>query len=238
MPGSIFDRSSVTPVPRRAPFGTLAMSVCLHAGALVLFMGWQLTAAPEAPRVNTPLQAYVAPDVAPPEVPAAPRGAAPVTAANPDIAPAVAPDRIGEPDSPPVTGGAPPGPLSLGVGQGPGVPGGMPGVERLAGPPPPPPPVPRGPVPVGGDIQPPLRIAFTPPVYPPLALTTRTEGDVVLEATIDETGRVTNLAVRQSVPLLDRAAIEAVSAWRYQPTRLNGTAVPVVMLVTVRFRLR
>jgi protein TonB len=43
--------------------------------------------------------------------------------------------------------------------------------------------------------------------------------------------------VVQSVPLLDRAAMEAVGRWIYAPTRLNGQPVAVVMNVTVRFTL-
>ena len=34
------------------------------------------------------------------------------------------------------------------------------------------------------------------------------------------------------------AAVEAVSKWRFTPTLLNGTPVPVVMTVTVGFTLK
>jgi protein TonB len=44
--------------------------------------------------------------------------------------------------------------------------------------------------------------------------------------------------VLRSIPLLDAAALAAVSQWAYTPTLLNGTPVPVVMTVTVTFRLR
>ena len=47
-----------------------------------------------------------------------------------------------------------------------------------------------------------------------------------------------NLKVIGSRPLLDKAAIEAVSKWRYTPTRLNGVAVPVILTVRVTFALR
>jgi protein TonB len=60
---------------------------------------------------------------------------------------------------------------------------------------------------------------------------------VLLEATIDEKGNVTNLSVLRSVPLLDRAAIEAVAQWKYEPTLLNGRPVPILMSVSVRFEL-
>jgi protein TonB len=61
---------------------------------------------------------------------------------------------------------------------------------------------------------------------------------VVLEATIDAQGRVTDVRVLRSVPLLDQAAIDAVRRWEFSPTHLNGVAIPVVMTVTVNFALR
>jgi protein TonB len=100
------------------------------------------------------------------------------------------------------------------------------------------PPRPPGPVRVGGNIQPPARTVYVTPSYPLFARTARIEGDVVLDATIDEKGVVTNVTVRRSIPALDQAAIEAVSRWRYAPTRLNGVPVAVVMQVTVVFRMR
>jgi protein TonB len=38
--------------------------------------------------------------------------------------------------------------------------------------------------------------------------------------------------------LLDAAAVTAVRQWKFTPTLLNGTPVPVVMTVTVNFTLR
>jgi protein TonB len=37
--------------------------------------------------------------------------------------------------------------------------------------------------------------------------------------------------------MLDQAAMDAVRQWVYEPTELNGVPVPVVMTVTVNFRL-
>src|SRR4030095_9500886 len=102
----------------------------------------------------------------------------------------------------------------------------------------PPPPKPAEPFRIGGDIKPPARIFYQPPVYPTIAQTARVEGIVVLEATIDESGIIRDLRVVRSIPLLDRAALDAVSKWRYTPTRLNGAPVAVIMTVTVPFTLR
>jgi TonB family protein len=49
---------------------------------------------------------------------------------------------------------------------------------------------------------------------------------------------VQNVKVLGSVPLLDRAAVEAVQQWRYTPTRLNGVAIPIIMTVRVTFTLK
>lgn len=126
-----------------------------------------------------------------------------------------------------------------------GVPNGVPGstaVVDLGMPPgpvtPPAPPTPQLPIRPGGVVHPPERIAYTAPVYPVIARSARIEGNVILEATIDESGAVRDVRVLRSILLLDRAAVDAVSRWRYTPTRLNGVAVPILLTVTVSFTLR
>jgi len=99
----------------------------------------------------------------------------------------------------------------------PGVPEGFPSAPVAA---------PFDPVRVGGEVRPPRKLHHVAPLYPAAARLARIEGDVVLEALIDLQGNVVNLAVVRSVPLLDQAALEAVRQWRYEPTRLNGVAVP------------
>jgi protein TonB len=100
-----------------------------------------------------------------------------------------------------------------------------------------PPAAPSGPVRVGGKIHAPSKLNNVAPVYPPSAKQARVEGTVILEATISEQGRVTDVKVLRGIPLLDNSAIDAVRQWHYSPTLLNGTPVPVVMTVTVNFRL-
>ena len=92
--------------------------------------------------------------------------------------------------------------------------------------------------PVGGRVKAPKKTHHVAPIYPPLAIVSRTEGLVVLEAVIGEDGSVRDVRVLRSVPLLDRAAIEAVRQWRFTPTVLNDEPVPVVMSVTVHFQLQ
>jgi protein TonB len=112
-----------------------------------------------------------------------------------------------------------------------GVIGGIPKEE------PAPPAVPSGPVRVGGKIHAPSKLNNVAPTYPQMAKQARVEGTVILEATISAQGQVSEVKVLRGIPLLDNAAMEAVRQWRYTPTLLNGTPVPVVMTVTVNFRL-
>jgi TonB family protein len=101
----------------------------------------------------------------------------------------------------------------------------------------------------GVDVEAPKKVHDVPPVYPKEAQRKRREGAVIMEATIDEKGNVTNLKVLRSmhtfglphpsggIPLLEEAALEAVRQWKYEPTMLRGAPVSVVMTVTVRFHL-
>jgi protein TonB len=89
--------------------------------------------------------------------------------------------------------------------------------ERVGLPAPPPPPQLRTPLRPGGDIREPQKIRHVPPIYPQIAIISRVQGIVILEATISETGTIENLRVLKSHPLLERAAIEAVKQWRYTP---------------------
>lgn len=99
------------------------------------------------------------------------------------------------------------------------------------------PPPPSEPVRVGGNVKEPKKLRNVAPVYPDVAKQARVQGVVVLEATIDTSGRVDNVRVLRGIPLLNEAAVEAVKKWAYSPTMLNGIAVPVVMTVTVNFTL-
>jgi hypothetical protein len=56
----------------------------------------------------------------------------------------------------------------------------------------------------------PIRTKFVAPVYPESARGADVRATVVLEITLDETGRVTKASVLRSVPLLDQAAIDCV----------------------------
>jgi protein TonB len=152
------------------------------------------------------------------------------------------------PPPPPPPPPPPAGSLGAKAGVAGGVTGGVPGgvtggiVGGLPGAPPPPTPVvgPDGkllPIRLGGEIKPPIKIRDVKPVYPEEALQARVQGTVILEALIDETGKVTNAKILRSIPMFDQAAIDAVLQWEFTPTRVNGVFVPVVMTVTVSFTI-
>ena len=161
------------------------------------------------------------------------------SARNPDAAPITPPDHLGDPadSTPAVPGGDPLGDVVRGAEIG--VPEGM-TLDTFVPPPVPvvvpPPPLPRT-YRTGGAIREPRKIRDAPPVYPEIARAAKIEGLVILEATIDERGVVTDARVLRSVPLLDAAALTALKQWRYTPTLLNGVPVRVLMTVTFRFSL-
>lgn len=240
MPRTFFDQVLVTAQPRKSRSWVTVGSIVLHVVALGVIFVLPLTAAFSLPDIRTPLPPLMMATAMPlpPEPPAVPQQAAPAPQVNPNAAPLTSPDTI--------TPEVPPAPVST----VPPVPGGLPGVATgpasigAFGPrnvtnalaePPRPPDQPRRP---GGDIVPPQRTVYKAPVYPQAAVAARIEGIVILEATIDTQGVVQNVTVLRSLPMLDRAAIDAVRQWRYQPTRLNGQPISIIMTVTVNFSLR
>jgi protein TonB len=75
------------------------------------------------------------------------------------------------------------------------------------------------------------------PAYPALARSARIQGVVVLQAVISRQGTIENLKVLEGHPMLVRAAIDAVSQWRYRPYILNNEPVEVETQITVNFSL-
>lgn len=98
--------------------------------------------------------------------------------------------------------------------------------------------IPQAPVRVGGDIKPPTRLKYVNPVYPQSALGASVAGMVIIEATIDPVGHVSDAKVIRSIPLLDQAAIDAVKQWEFTPTLVNGVPASVIMTVTVNFSIQ
>ena len=80
-------------------------------------------------------------------------------------------------------------------------------------------------------------VHYVKPVYPQIAIQTRTQGTVELHAVISREGVIESLQLVSGHPLLSRAALEAVRQWRYRPYLLNGQAVEVETQITVNFTL-
>lgn len=98
-----------------------------------------------------------------------------------------------------------------------------------------------------GDDPFPADLAATPPrptkkvlpIYPAEARRKGIEGVVMLEMTIDQKGEIVGpIEVRQSLPLLDQAAIDALKQWRFAPALdRDGHPVRVILDVPMQFEL-
>ncbi len=75
------------------------------------------------------------------------------------------------------------------------------------------------------------------PVYPEAARIEKTEGLVVLDATIAADGTVERLRPVSGSELLVQSAKQAVQAWKFEPYLSNGKAVEVETTISVEFRL-
>jgi protein TonB len=227
---------------RTAQSYTLPVSIVLHAIVLVAIVIVPLLTSAELPEPASSVKAFfvepqAAPPPPPPPPPPAPRPAtsrplpqAPAPDTSKFVAPVETPDEIKPEEG-----------MDLGIegGMPGGVEGGVPGgvVGGVVGGLPAAPPPPVQAVRVGGQIKEPKKINNVNPVYPDIAKQARVQGIVILECTISPQGRVTDVKVLRGIPLLDQAAIDAVKQWTYTPTLLNGVPVPVIMTVTVNFKL-
>jgi protein TonB len=75
------------------------------------------------------------------------------------------------------------------------------------------------------------------PVYPEEARKQGLEGDVIVEATVDEAGKVKEAIVLRGVDGLNQAALDAVKQWTYEPVVVDGKPKAVKFTVTIRFKL-
>jgi periplasmic protein TonB len=220
---------------------TLPISLAIHAVVLIAVVVVPLLTSEEMPEPTSAVKAFFVEPAAPPPPPPPPPPPAPKAQVQPKTPPRpiedapkfVAPVEVPE-EIKPEEG------IDLGVEGGVpgGVEGGVPGgvVGGVVGGLPDAPPPPQA-VRVGGQIKEPKKLKNVPPVYPDIAKQARVQGVVILECTISPQGKVTDVKVLRGIPLLDQAAIDAVKQWVYTPTLLNGVPVPVIMTVTVNFRL-
>ena len=90
---------------------------------------------------------------------------------------------------------------------------------------------------VPGEVQAAKLISQPKPVYPPLARSARIQGQVRLLAWIGRDGSIEDLTVLSGHPLLIQPALDAVSQWQYQPTKVKGKPVKVSTEIVVNYQL-
>jgi periplasmic protein TonB len=233
---SLIDSGSVV---RKRNAVMLPVSITLHAAGALALIVIPVLMADANPEVSSGVRAFLVEplSVAPPPPPPAARPAvAPHVVPKPQpvqqafVAPVEVPTQITPEQS-----------LDLGAENGApgGVEGGVPGgvVGGIVGGLPEAPPPAAAPVRVGGSVREPKRIVAVQPAYPELAQKARLQGMVIIEATINERGRVVNATLLSGLPMLNEAALEAVKKWVYSPTLVNGVPTPIIMTVTVHFKL-
>ena len=75
------------------------------------------------------------------------------------------------------------------------------------------------------------------PVYPYAAKHERISGTVIVEATVDESGKVITARAVCGPDLLVPASLEAAKNWRFSPTTLNGKPIKAIGTITFNFHL-
>ena len=104
-----------------------------------------------------------------------------------------------------------------------------------------PPPPPSGPKVVFIPYDdPPVAMSPIRPTYPEIAQEAGIEGVVVVQAFIDQKGRVKETLILKGVPNtgLDEAAMEAIRKTRFRPAKQRERAVGVWISIPVNFRLK
>lgn len=103
-------------------------------------------------------------------------------------------------------------------------------VEKLVG---------ERPVHVAGKIRPPKKLHDVHPKYPKLPPGATGAGMWAGEALIDTKGNVARVwsirkvEITPPFPAFNKAIVDAIRQWHFEPVRVDGKAVPVCMTVTV-----
>ncbi len=90
----------------------------------------------------------------------------------------------------------------------------------------------------GDEIRPALPLSTSDPVAFPWEMP-QSEGNVVVEITIDERGEIVNKVVLQSMgSALDTKVLAALDNWHFHPATRNGAAIPSKQDAIFHFRAR
>ena len=92
----------------------------------------------------------------------------------------------------------------------------------------------------GGAVTGPRLITEVKPKYRSEALENGVQGTVVLEVIVDANGCASHIRVVRSLDRggLDEEAVAAVAQWRFEPGRLAGVPVDVLVTIMVDFSIR
>ena len=92
----------------------------------------------------------------------------------------------------------------------------------------------------GGAVTPPTLASQVRPSYTNEALRQRIQGAILLEAIVRASGEPSNIRVIRSLDPggLDEQAIVAVRQWRFNPGRLAGVPVDVLVMIVLDFSIR
>jgi periplasmic protein TonB len=97
----------------------------------------------------------------------------------------------------------------------------------------------EGPVHITVGITRPEILHKVNPRYTEPARRAGVQGTVIIEAIIDEKGRVTDQRILRSLPMgLDKAAMDAVQQWRFSPAMRGDSPVKVYFVLTVNFTIQ
>jgi protein TonB len=172
-------------------------------------------------------------------------GRQPATPARPPLSPSRRPPRSAR-ETPVAANEVAPPLAPAADGTFPAVPVGVPGAQPSSSPPPSGSPASARPG-VGADASGTNLVATaTPryrtnpkPDYPIASQRRREEGVVVLNVAVDAGGTPTSISLKRSSghPLLDRAALDAVRRWTFEPARSGGVPMVSRLDVPVRFSL-
>ena len=91
---------------------------------------------------------------------------------------------------------------------------------------------------LGPDDKAPKRISGRPPSYPPVARKMRQQGRVVVEFIVTEEGIPIDIRIVESASsVLDKAVLDAITDWRYEPAEKDGVKVRVQMRFRQKFSI-
>ena len=91
-----------------------------------------------------------------------------------------------------------------------------------------------------GIVPPKVKVRVQP-TYTPAAMRAKIEGTVDLQVVVAADGHVADAQITKSLDTtfgLDGAALETARKWVFDPGTLDDHAVPVVVGITIEFRLR